>query len=132
LRFGNNNFCPSYPECLTEEQLGSQNAENCEELSFENHSLLKNYKLHSAYPNPFNPKTSIKFQIPQSQMVRIDIFDIQGKIVKILVNDTFMTGNHTVAWNGKNNYGEYAAAGMYFYHLTAGNFSQTKKMILLK
>ena len=65
-------------------------------------------------------------------MVRINIFDIQGKIVKILVNDTFITGNHTVTWNGKNNYGEYAAAGMYFYHLTAGNFSQTRKMILLK
>lgn len=132
LRFGNNNFCPSYPECLTEEQLGLQDTENCEELFLSDLSLPKKYELHDAYPNPFNPKTTIKFQIPQSQLVCINIFDIQGKIVTTLINNTFTTGNHTVIWNGKNNFGEYVAAGMYFYHLTSGKFSQTKKMLLLK
>jgi hypothetical protein len=132
LRFGNNNFCSSYPECLTQEQLGVQNTENCEELSLSATLIPKEYELYNAYPNPFNPSTAIKFQIPEAKFVQIKIFDIQGRIVNVLMNKNIASGIHSVVWNGKNNVGEHLAAGMYFYKLIAGDFSQTKKMILLK
>ena len=83
-------------------------------------------------PNPFNPSTTIKFYIPNASDVSIKIYDIMGREVTTLINQQATAGYHNVYWNGKNSRGENVASGVYLYRLTAGNFSETKKMNLLK
>jgi len=79
------------------------------------------------YPNPFNPTTRIKYSIPQSSNVVIKVFDVLGNEIAVLVNDERPIGTHTIDFNSTN-----IPSGIYFYRIEANNFSQTKKMILLK
>ena len=83
-------------------------------------------------PNPFNPSTIIKFYIPSSSNVTIKIYNILGREIITLFNEQTTAGYHNVYWNGKNSRGERVASGIYLYRLTAGSFSQTKKMNLVK
>ena len=83
-------------------------------------------------PNPFNPSTSIKFYLPQEEHVSITIYDELGREINTLLNERLSTGYHTVNWNGIDKLGNNAASGIYLYRLTAGEFSVTKKMILVK
>jgi photosystem II stability/assembly factor-like uncharacterized protein len=83
-------------------------------------------------PNPFNPSTNIKFYIPNTSDVTIKIYDILGREVNTLINQQTTAGYHLVYWNGKDSRGEAVSSGVYIYRLTAGNFSETKKMNLLK
>ena len=83
-------------------------------------------------PNPFNPSTSIAFYLPERSNVRIDIYDVAGRLVTTLVEGTRLGGRHTVEWNGSDVSGRTAASGVYFYRLVAGKFVQTRKMILLR
>jgi photosystem II stability/assembly factor-like uncharacterized protein len=83
-------------------------------------------------PNPFNPSTSIKFFIPYNSDVSLKIYDMLGREITTLINGATTAGYHIVYWNGRDNYGSQAASGIYLYRLTAGNFIETKKMILLK
>ena len=90
------------------------------------------FTLHNNYPNPFNPETNIQFDIPQELPVKLAIYDLSGKEVNILVQDTFAPGKYKVMWNGKDQYGQPVSAGMYICQIEAGNFRNTKKLILLK
>ena len=90
------------------------------------------FTLHNNYPNPFNPETNIQFDIPEHLPVKLAIYDLSGKEVNILVQDTFAPGKYKVMWNGKDQYGQPVSAGMYIYQIEAGNFRNTKKLILLK
>jgi hypothetical protein len=83
-------------------------------------------------PNPFNPVTSIRFTLPSAQHVTLSIFDSNGKLVKQLVDDVRGVGPHTVDWNGTDNLGNQVRSGVYFYRIEAGNFRQSRKMLLLK
>jgi predicted phosphodiesterase len=83
-------------------------------------------------PNPFNPSTTIKFYIPNTSDVSIKIYDVLGREVTTLINQQTTAGYHVVNWNSKDSRGENVASGIYLYRLTAGSFSQTKKMNLLK
>jgi hypothetical protein len=85
------------------------------------------YTLSQNYPNPFNPVTNIKFGIPQSGNVKLVVFDILGREVATLVNEFKTSGNYIVDFNAS-----YLASGAYFYRLEAGNFTETKKMLLVK
>lgn len=85
------------------------------------------FELGQNYPNPFNPSTTIRFSVPSSGMVTVKVFDILGKEVATLVNGTLAAGYHMVRFNASN-----LSSGIYFYSLTAGNFTQIKKMTLLK
>jgi len=85
------------------------------------------YALHPNYPNPFNPVTHIQFTIPEQTVVKLQIFDVLGRQVDVLVNETLPIGHHEILWNPKN-----LSSGFYFYKLEAGSFMQTRKMILLK
>lgn len=86
------------------------------------------YKLEQNYPNPFNPETSIRFNIPKTSNVTLKVYDITGKIVSVLANNENVTaGVKEVKFNASN-----FASGIYFYSLTAGEFTETKKMILVK
>jgi len=90
------------------------------------------FALHQNYPNPFNPITQIKYDIPEDALVSITIYDIMGRSIKSLVNSNQTAGYHSISWDGKNNLGEGVSAGMYIYMIQAGEFRQTKKMVLLK
>jgi tartrate-resistant acid phosphatase type 5 len=83
-------------------------------------------------PNPFNPSTAIKYYIPGATEVAIKIYDILGREVRTLINQQMTGGYHIVYWNGKDSRGEDVASGIYLYRLTAGSYSDTKKMNLLK
>ena len=90
------------------------------------------FALHQNYPNPFNPLTQIKYDLPEDAMVTIQIFDLMGRNIRSLVNNTQSAGYHSVRWDATNQYGEPVSAGMYLYIIQAGDFRQTKKMLLLK
>jgi len=88
--------------------------------------------LDQNYPNPFNPKTTIAFTLDRSGPVKLQVFDVQGHLVRTLVNETRAAGPYRIDWDGKDNGGRAAAAGLYMYRLVAGDFVQQKKMTLLK
>ncbi len=91
-------------------------------------SVIKNFSLNQNYPNPFNPSTKISYSIPvNNQKVVLKIYDASGREVAALVNKVEQSGNYEVQFNGNN-----LASGVYFCRLSAGNFSSTKKMLLLK
>ena len=97
-------------------------------------SIPNSFSLSQNYPNPFNPTTKIKFSIPSIQsplyergFVTLKIYDLLGREVATLVNEKLQPGIYEVEWNGSNN-----ASGVYFYSLKTDNFSQTKKLVLLK
>jgi hypothetical protein len=85
------------------------------------------FQLKQNYPNPFNPSTQIKFQISNSNFVTLEIYDLLGHRVATLVNEKLNAGIHTLEWTATGN-----SSGVYLYRLQAGNYSQTKKLILLK
>ncbi|MFC2093331.1 T9SS type A sorting domain-containing protein [Bacteroidota bacterium] len=86
-----------------------------------------NFKLSQNYPNPFNPKTTINFDIPVNGNVTLQVFDLSGKEVDVLVNEFRTEGSYSVNFNGES-----YSSGVYFYRLTVNNFTDTKKMILVK
>jgi len=90
------------------------------------------FALHQNYPNPFNPTTQIKYDLPEDALVTINIFDLVGRSIKSLVNSQQTAGYRSIQWNATNNHGESVSAGMYIYMIQAGDFRQTKKMVLLK
>lgn len=90
------------------------------------------YELYNNYPNPFNPTTAIKYSIPEQANVRLTVYNSLGQEVAALINTTQNAGTYTFTWNGKNNAGVKVSSGVYLYHLKAGNFVSTKKMVMLK
>ena len=90
------------------------------------------YDLMQNYPNPFNPSTSISFSIPERDHVKINIYDMTGRLVSTLVNETLNEGVHMVSWNGQDSSGEMVSAGVYIYALESSSTMMTKKMIFLK
>ncbi|MCI0449879.1 MAG: T9SS type A sorting domain-containing protein, partial [Chlorobi bacterium] len=85
------------------------------------------YKLSQNYPNPFNPVTKITYQIPKDEKVKIVISDVLGKELVILTDEFKKAGTHDITFDGQN-----YSSGVYFYRLKAGDFSDSKKMVLIK
>lgn len=98
----------------------------------EEKQIPSSYALSQNYPNPFNPSTTISYDIPKTGSVKLLIYDILGRRVSTLVDQVQQPGNYKVVWNGKNNFGQSVASGIYFYQLHSNNFNSVKKMILLK
>jgi hypothetical protein len=90
------------------------------------------FDLSQNYPNPFNPTTKIEFTLTKSGFVTLEIYDVLGRKVRILVSEELSSGYKSVIWDGKNDDGESVASGVYFYQLKVGDFSEPKKMLLLK
>jgi len=84
------------------------------------------------YPNPFNPTTTIAYNMIEEGNVSIEVFNIRGQLVKTLINEHMTVGEHTLVWEGTNNNSQKVSSGMYFYKMKSGNYSSTKKMILMK
>jgi hypothetical protein len=88
---------------------------------------INEYQLSQNYPNPFNPATTITFQIPDRNFVTLKVYDVLGNEVANLVNEEKPVGSYEIEWNASD-----LPSGIYFYQLKAGEFIETKKMILLK
>ena len=86
----------------------------------------------SNYPNPFNPETSINFNLPSESKVKIEIFNVKGQKIKILVDQKFTSGNHKVVWDGTNQSNQTVGSGVYFYKVQSENQTATNKMLLIK
>lgn len=90
------------------------------------------FNLEQNYPNPFNPETTIRFQMTTAEAGSLKVFDMNGRLVQTLLSGTISAGTHTLRWDGKNANGAQLASGIYFYKLSAGKFSQVRKMILMR
>ncbi|HIB14380.1 MAG TPA: T9SS type A sorting domain-containing protein, partial [Candidatus Marinimicrobia bacterium] len=90
------------------------------------------FTLFPAYPNPFNPMTTLRYDLPEQATVNIIIYDMLGKEVKTLVNTIQDAGFKSVIWDATNKYGKPVSAGVYLYQIQSGEFVQTGKMVLLK
>ena len=98
----------------------------------DNSSIPKTFALNQNYPNPFNPATTVSYQLPKNENVVLDIYNITGQLIKSLVNEPKNAGNYRIQWNGTNESGQRVATGIYIYHLKAGSYEKTRKMVLLK
>lgn len=93
----------------------------------------KEYQLAQNYPNPFNPSTAIRFSIPQPEKVHLAVYDLQGTLVKTLVNhEDYNAGSFQTSWDTVNEFGSKVASGIYFVRIKAGNYVQSIKMNLIK
>ncbi|QQS37911.1 MAG: T9SS type A sorting domain-containing protein [Ignavibacteriales bacterium] len=90
------------------------------------------YSLEQNYPNPFNPETKIRYAIPEPGFVTVKIYRVDGELVKTLSENYKSAGRYEITWDGTNNFSQKVSSGVYFYRLQANDFSQVKKMILLK
>jgi hypothetical protein len=90
------------------------------------------FELKQNYPNPFNPSTTIRYAVPSEASVKVQIFDVTGKLVSTLVEGKQQAGIHQVEWTGSDSYGNKVATGVYFYKMTAGSYVETKKMLFTK
>ena len=103
-------------------------------VNIDNYNVIfpERLRIYNAYPNPFNPITSLSYDLPEEGLVNITIYDMMGRIVKTLVNGSQTAGFKSVQWNATNDRNEPVSAGLYLYTIQAGEFRQTKKMVLLK
>lgn len=91
------------------------------------------YGLNQNYPNPFNPSTIISYRIPDDNVsVKLIIYDLRGRVVKVLVNDIQNAGKYNVSWNSTNEYGLKVSSGIYFYRIITDKYTATKKLMILK
>ena len=94
--------------------------------------LPKEFALRQNYPNPFNPETQIAFDLPRNTRIKIEIYNMLGSRVRTLVDKEMQAGKHSIKWNGQNDFGGQAPSGVYFYRLTSAEFSQSRKMLLMR
>ncbi len=90
------------------------------------------FALNQNYPNPFNPTTEISFGLPTAGHVSLEVYDVMGRKVSIVVDEEMAAGTHSIIWDGNNLSGEKVTSGVYFYKLSQGDNTTTKKMIMLK
>jgi hypothetical protein len=90
------------------------------------------YALYQNYPNPFNPETDIRYQIPEGGQVQLTVYNVLGQTITTLVDGYRAAGSYTVRWFGSDQSGRGLGSGIYFYRLQAGDFSETRKMVLMK
>ena len=95
-------------------------------------NLPSSYNLHQNFPNPFNPITQIRYDLQENTFVSVNIYDITGKHIKSLINADQLAGFKSIYWNATDTFGQSVPAGMYVYTIQAGDFMQSKKMLLLK
>ena len=127
----NNQLCPPYPSCI-QDYVGEQDTTNCEQVSIIKDITPGQFTLFDPYPNPFNPVTSIRYQITKQMMVSVSINDMMGKKVRTIQRKIEGPGKKIVQWNGTNDYGESVSSGIYLVKIESGILTDTKKLILLK
>ncbi|MCE5251233.1 T9SS type A sorting domain-containing protein [bacterium] len=94
-------------------------------------AVPEDFDLHQNYPNPFNPATTIPFSLERPGFVELSVYNVLGQKIRTLVHDYYSPGEHMAVWNGLDDRGTGAGAGVYIYRLTCGGFMKTRKMLLL-
>ena len=94
--------------------------------------LPKEFALYQNFPNPFNPSTEIRFDLPNESIVTLAVYNLIGQKVKTLNSENLLPGYHSILWDGKDDMGNQVSSGMYFYSIITNNFQSTKKMLFLK
>jgi hypothetical protein len=95
-------------------------------------NALPRARLDQNFPNPFNPATTVRYSVPESGQVRLDVFDVRGRLVTTLVNGPVPAGEHTIRWSGRTQAGYTAASGVYYYLLSTSGHQESRRMVLLK
>lgn len=95
-------------------------------------NMPKRHALEASYPNPFNPLTKIAFELPAPARARLEVLDVAGRRVAVLLDEQLAGGRHVVEWNGRDARGRGVASGTYYYRLSADDFTRTRSMTLLK
>lgn len=95
-------------------------------------ALPESFALHSNYPNPFNPETTIEFDVAKAAIVKLAIYNILGQEVRVLNNEQLAPGKYRVIWDGTDSYNRPAASGVYFLRMSTENFSQHRRMLLVR
>jgi hypothetical protein len=94
--------------------------------------LPRAFRLGQNVPNPFNPTTTVEFEVPAPGLVKVAVYDVRGALVAVLVSRQMTPGNHRLTWDGRNRSGEPVSSGVYFIRMQANTFVDTKKILLLK
>ena len=92
-----------------------------------NNEIPVAFSMSQNFPNPFNPATNISFSLPKSEFVNLSVYDLSGKLVDELVNNNLEAGKYTTNWNAAD-----LSSGVYFYKIQAGEFTDVKKLTLIK
>ena len=95
-------------------------------------NMQNSYLLHQTYPNPFNPSTTIQYDLPEQGIVHLTIYNQLGQPIRTLVNREESVGYKSVVWDARDNTGNQVSTGIYFYRIHVNRFTQTRKMVLLK
>jgi flagellar hook assembly protein FlgD len=95
-------------------------------------ALLATSRLCGNYPNPFNPQTTIAYQLPQAGPVRLTLYNVAGQVVRRLVDQEQAAGRYHVVWDGKDDQGRDMVSGVYLYRMQAAPFQQTRRLVLVK
>jgi len=98
----------------------------------EENAIPKEYKLYQNFPNPFNPETTIKCQLPDANTIKLVILNPLGQKVRTLLSGNITAGYHTVNWDGRDNFGNPVSNGIYLYYFEAGDFLEIRKMVFMK
>jgi hypothetical protein len=107
--------------------------QGCTLTAATDNALPSLFMLEQNHPNPFNPSTEISFVLPESAFVYLRVYDLNGRLVRSLTNgETYSASRHIITWKGFDDRGRYVASGVYFYSLEAGEYKDTRRMILLR
>ena len=101
-------------------------------LGVDNEMIPKVFALHNSYPNPFNPVTNIRYDIPEISDVTIEIYNLAGQKIKTLVSNEHQPGRYKIQWNATNDLGSPVSTGMYIYRIKAKDFISVKRLLLMK
>ncbi len=129
IHFDNFMFNEGSPAATTVDGLFSVSEGNAVNKKNE---IPKEFSLSQNYPNPFNPSTKIKYSLPQNSQVNITIYNINGNVVKTIINNFQMQGTYEIDWHGTDNENHKAPSGIYFYRIEAGHFIEIRKMTIIK
>ena len=95
-------------------------------------SIPLRFQLHANYPNPFNTATTIRFEMPQQETVRLTVYDLLGRAIRTLHDGPLEAGRHRIVWDGRSDARRPVATGVYFYRIEAGSFSASKTMMVVR
>jgi len=101
-------------------------------LNISENNFPKEYQLYNNYPNPFNPVTNIRFDVPSFDYVQLVVYNIKGQIVRTLESGNLAPGVYNISWDGLDDYGQILPSGIYFYSMDTAGFSKKNKMVLVK
>ena len=122
-----NELASSWRACISYGTPGQENFPDTAVNSKSNENVPAEYMLNQNYPNPFNGSTWIVFQLPYKTRVKIILYDLRGRWIEELIDSDFSAGIHSIPWRADER-----ASGLYFYQILAGDFKQTKRLILQK